>query len=107
MPTYIINPPAGITERDAGRIQDFLTNKGIVVDGVSVSVDRETQAITYIIDADRNPLTLFDGPYARPKNADETARDKLIDLKAKILDGTATVAEMRQALYALIVLHGI
>ena len=107
MPTYIINPPAGVTETDAGRIQTFLTNKGLVVDGVSISVDRDTQTLTYIIDADRSPATVFDGTYARPKSPDDLARDKLAELKGKILDGTATVAEMRQALYALIILHDI
>ena len=107
MPTYIIAPPAGVTETDAGRIQTFLANKGLAVEGVSVTVDRETQAITYIIDADRNPATVFDGTYARAKNPEDMARDKLTELKAKILDGTATVAEMRQALYALIILHDI
>lgn len=107
MPTFIIAPPAGVTETDAGRIQSYLTNKGLVVDGVSVAVDRVTQSITYIVESDRNPATVLDGTYTRPKDPTDVAHDKLAELKAKILDGTATVAEMRQALAALIVLHGI
>ena len=104
MPTFIVAAPPGVSETDSGRLESFLKNKGLAVESVSVAVDRDTQAITYIIEADRNPAVVLDGTYTRTKTAAEQARDKLAEVKPKLLDGSATTAEMRQALLALIVL---
>ena len=105
MPVFTITPPAGVTETDAGRIETFLQNRGVIVETVSVLQTRDG-VLTYQIDCNIDPRTVVQS-YVKTKNLEEQARDKLSELKPKLIDGTATTQEMRIALAALVVLQEI
>ena len=105
MAFFIITPPAGVTETDAGRIEKFLENKELTVQSVSVLQTPEG-VLTYQIESDIDPRTVVQS-YVKAKSPQDQARDKLSELRPKLLDGTATVVEMRLCLLALVILQDV
>jgi hypothetical protein len=103
MPAYLLRPPEGVTEIDAGRVERYLTNQGIVVESVTVLQSPEG-LLTYYIECDTDPSSVVHS-YVKVKSAQEQARDRLTELKPFLIDGTATVGQMRTALAALVILQ--
>jgi hypothetical protein len=101
MAVYIVQPPAGITETDAGRIQKYLENQGFVITSVEV-LQTNTGVLTYKIES-----TSLITSYVKSPNQIEQARTILSELQPKLIDGTATTVEMRRALAALVVLQNV
>jgi hypothetical protein len=105
MAVYIVQPPAGITETDAGRIQKYLENQGFVITSVEV-LQTNTGVLTYKIESTTDPTSLITS-YVKSPNQIEQARTILSELQPKLIDGTATTVEMRRALAALVVLQNV
>lgn len=91
----------GEPEMDAGRIEAFLKARGADVTSVSVKVDPETGAVHYEIDASDDPGKLLEN-YIPPVTPTRAATLQLRGLRQKMESGTATLADIRQALVALV-----
>jgi len=102
MPVYEITPPIDKIELDAGRVQEFLIARGVVVEWVAVRT-REDGTVYYAVSADSDPLADIES-YVKPVRQEDTARSTLVETFPKLMDGTATATEVRRALAALIVL---
>lgn len=105
MGTYVISPPAGVTETDAGRIERFLEGRGLVVDSVEVLQTRDG-VLTYVIVANAHPATVLLN-YSREATPKDAATTTLAAIKSRLIDGSATIADVRTCLVALLTLHDI
>lgn len=102
MTRYLITPPATVTEYNAGRVQKWLNAQGNPATEVSVGTNGLGQ-LQYVIESTVDPTLLLQS-FSPPPPPEDTARAFLRQLWPALNDGTATVAQMRNALRALIVL---
>lgn len=94
MPRYSIPFPATfrIDEDDAGVVHDYLTNKGYVIDGVTINA--KDQRIE--VDAASDPSSEITN-YQPPLSPKQKAKAALVELNGIDIDA-ATIAELRRAL---------
>jgi hypothetical protein len=95
--------PVPQTKRDidAGRIQEFLVSRGVNVEWVSSAEDQV--GAYYLIESDTDPAPVL-AQYIRPVTREDRAREALKAIVPKLIDNTATIAELRQGLLAVTVL---
>jgi hypothetical protein len=55
MATHTIPVPPGFTETDAGRVESFLTARGVAVTGVAIRQDAERRPVAVIVEATTDP----------------------------------------------------
>ena len=107
MPTFTITPlnrQDRLRQVDAGQVAVWLEARGVVVDDVTM-VSGDDGLISIVIESDQDPTTQLDQFEVEP-TAQQTARQFLRDVLPALTDGTATTAQMRNALRALIILQG-
>lgn len=104
MQEYTVQPPFYRPDIDAGRIERWLKSQGLNVQEVTISTDLSSGLHSYIIIADADPAPFLLG-YTPPPDPQKTARQFLRSVFPKLTDGTATAAEIRNAVRALIVLE--
>lgn len=104
MQQYTVQPSFYRPDIDAGQIERWLEAQGLDVQEVTIHTDLSTGLLVYVITADADPAPLISG-YTPPPDPQKTARLFLRSVFPKLTDGTATTAEMRNAIRALIVLE--
>jgi hypothetical protein len=107
MPTYYITPmnkQDKLATVNAGQVEAWLRGKGQTVNAVSLR-SNEDGTVTIVIEAPEDPTIWLNQLDPEPDER-QTAEAFLITIKPKLLDGTATPIETRNAVLALTVLAG-